>query len=266
MLRSITQMHHYTIHATDGEIGRVDQFLFDDEQWTIRYMVVNTGDWLVDRLVLISPMSIRAIDWEKKRVDVNLTRQKVEDAPPIETDQPVSRTKEEEFAAYYGYDPYWFGPGPWGMNMYPYAFQPGPGAPLDVLARAAERQNQPGSQRRDENHLRSTSEVRHYHMHARDGEIGHVSDFIMDDATWQIRYLVVDTSNWWFGRKVLIAPEWIAGIDWGNAQVDADLTRAQIRQGPEFDQSMLNRAYEEQLYRHYRRPGYWEGQPPKTSS
>ncbi|HEU5013319.1 MAG TPA: PRC-barrel domain-containing protein [Roseiflexaceae bacterium] len=265
MLRSVKHLHNATIGATDGDIGNVDEFLFDDEQWTIRYMVVNTGDWLVDQLVLISPMAIQSVDWEHHRVNVNLPRQKVEGAPPIETDQPVSRQKEEDFAAHYGYNPYWYGGGIWGVSMTPYAFQPVPGAPIDVLARTAERHELSDEQPHGENHLRSTSEVRNYHIHASDDEIGHVSDFIIDDETWQIRYMVIDTSNWWFGKKVLVAPEWITRIDWGNAQVDVSMSREQIKQGPEFKESMLNRTYEEQLYQHYRRPGYWEQQPPKTS-
>jgi len=258
MLRSVKDLDGTTIHATDGDIGKVDQFLFDDEHWAVRYMVVNTGDWLVDRLVLVSPMSIQKIDWDNQRVNVNLTRQKVEQAPDIDTKQPVSRQMEEQFAQYYQYIPYWYGPGIWGASMYPYAFQPATGASIDVLARTAERQQPQSTQAAAENHLRSTDEVIHYHIQATDEEIGHVSDFIMDDETWQIRYMVVDTSNWWFGKKVLVAPKWITNVDWSTSLVDVNLSRDQIKNGPEFDESMLNREYEEQLHRHYGRRGYWE--------
>ncbi len=258
MLRSVKDLRDATIGATNGDIGKVDQFLFDDKHWTIRYMVANTGDWLVDQLVLISPMSIQQVDWEHGRVQVNLTREKVEHAPGISTNEPVSRQKEEQFAQYYQYTPYWYGTGLWGTGMYPSMLgQPGVAVPA-VAAGGSDEQTQTPDAQTEENHLRSTSEVLHYHIQATDDEIGHVDDFVMDDETWQIRYMVVDTSNWWFGKKVLVAPEWITNVDWSSALVDVNMARDQIKNGPEFDPSMLNREYEERLHRHYGRRGYWE--------
>jgi hypothetical protein len=97
-----------------------------------------------------------------------------------------------------------------------------------------------------------------YHVEAEDGEIGHVEDFVIDEETWEIRYLIVNTSNWWAGKKVLISPLWIERVSWTERKVVTDLTREAIKRSPEFtDQSLLTRDYETGLYGHYNRKGYW---------
>ena len=263
MLHSIRDLHGLTIRATDGEIGSVDAFFFDDARWSIRYMVVNTGGWLLPETVLISPRSIRAVDWDRRLVEVSLTRQQVKDAPSTATDQPVSRQMELTHAAYYNYDPYWYGTGLWGGSSSPYY---GGGVagylPMGMVAREPEHVGEaapdlpPG-----DTHLRSTHEVRGYHIRASDGEIGHVADFVMDDESWALRYLVVDTQNWWPGKRVLLAPEWIASVSWDDRTVDVTITREAIKLSPEYDPTQLNRAYEQQLYQHYRQESYWDEAP-----
>ena len=189
MLRSVSGMHGFTIHATDGDMGSVDEFLFDDEQWTIRYLVVNTGGWLTGRLVLVSPMAFRAVAWDRETFDVALTRQQVEQSPSLATDQPVSRQQEEEYSRYYGYPYYWDGLGLWGAGMYPrMAYL----SAVDSTYGATATEAQPTS----DPHLRSAREVIGYEIQARDGDLGHVEDFIVDDESWVLRYMVVDTRNW----------------------------------------------------------------------
>jgi hypothetical protein len=257
MLRSINDLQGLTISASDGEIGTVDQFFFDDQHWSLRYMVVNTGNWLLEQPVLISPQSIRTVNWDQGQVEVNLTRQQVQDAPSTEMDRPVSRQMELEHAAYYNYDPYWYGPGFGGGMAFPYysSVMSGylPGGMTATEHKKAVDLDLP----KDDIHLRSTREVTGYHIHAIDGEIGHIADFIMDDATWAIRYLVIDTRNWWAGKHVLVAPAWITGINWNDRMVDADLTRTEIMAVPEYNPEQLNRRYEERLYSHYKRTAYW---------
>jgi hypothetical protein len=260
MLRSTKDLRGFTLRATNGEIGSVDEFLFDDEQWTIRYMVANTGGWLTGRLVLISPIVLGNADWEAKTLAVALTRAQIEQSPDIATDQPVSRQREAELAEYYGYLPYWGGMGIWGAGMSPYALGGIVTPPVvpPVGTTATERALAGAETQRGDQHLRSTREVTGYRIHARDGEIGHVDDFILDDETWAIRYMVIDTRNLWPGKHVLVAPEWIGDVHWSTSTVDVDLLRETIKQGPEYDPAMLNRAYETALYRNYGRPGYWE--------
>lgn len=254
MLRSINDLRGLTIRATDDEIGSVDEFFFDDQQWSVRYLVVNTGNWLLNTPVLLSPRSIRSINWESRQVAVNLTRQQVQDAPNTEMDRPVSRQMELAHAAYYNYEPYWYGPGMWGSMGVPYF---GGGLTGFVAADMTADQRTSALAESDV-HLRSTHEVTGYHIHASDGEIGHVSDFVMDDATWEVRYLVVETHNWLPGKKVLVAPAWISGVNWNDRTVNVDLARETIKVGPEYDPTQLNRDYEERLYQHYQRSAYWD--------
>ena len=119
MLRNSAHLKGFTIRATDGELGTVDQFYFDDETWAIRYLVVETGGWLGGRQVLISPISVVHADWEAERLDVALTKKQVENSPNIDTHQPVSRQHEAEYYGYYGYPYYWGGPYLWGPAFYP---------------------------------------------------------------------------------------------------------------------------------------------------
>src|SRR5271154_1097351 len=119
MLTNASFLKGLTIHATDGELGTVDQFYFDDESWAIRYLTVETGGWLGGRSVLISPISVLRTDWPPKQLDVALTKKQVENSPGIDTHQPVSRQHEAEFSAYYGYNAYWGGPFLWGPAYYP---------------------------------------------------------------------------------------------------------------------------------------------------
>lgn len=259
MLRSGNDLKGLKIRANNGEIGKVDQFLFDDASWTIRYMVVNTAGWLLKELVLIAPQSIAGVDWDDQRVDVNLTREQVEQAPPIATDQPVSRQMETELATYYGYHPYWYGPGLWGGTGYPFGAGVAAGYPA-AAALAEDELRQPESDELPEGdqHLRSTREVGGYSVHAQDGDIGHVKDFLMDDETWTIRYLVLDTGGWWSGKEVVVAPRWASKISWEERLVYVDLTREQVKSSPEYSPNQLSRDEEQRLHQHLRRPGYWE--------
>ncbi len=258
MLRSVNELRGLTIHATDDEIGRVDDFFFDDAGWSIRYMVVNTGSWMLPETVLISPRSIRTVDWAARRIEVNLTRQQVKDAPSTATDRPVSRQMELTHAAYYNYDPYWNGPRLWGGIGYPYAIGGVSGSIPSGMTPTERELDVERNLPKGDTHLRSTHEVTGYHIRASDGTIGHVNDFVMDDESWAVRYLVVDTRNWWPGKQVLIAPAWIAAVSWNDRTVDVDMPRATIKSGPAYDPTLLNRTFEEQLYRHYQRTAYWD--------
>ena len=239
MLRSIDELIGYKIEASDGEMGKVSDFLFDDELWVIRYLVANTGNWLVGRQVLISPAAFYGKPrWESEKFPLILTRQMVEESPDIREDEPVSRQKESEIAAYYNWPAYWY---------------PVPYRSVNVSAAEKSQDEENG-----DSHLRSVREVTGYHIEAQDGSIGHVEDFIIDDERWKIMYLVVDTKNWLPGRKVLVSRLWIDEVSWPGSKVRVDLSREVIEKSPEFDPSKpVNREYEEVLYDYYGRPKYW---------
>ena len=259
---SIKNLRGDTIHATDGDFGSVDDFLFDDQNWAIRYLVVDTGKWLPGRRVLISPASLqtqRAPD----ELTTSLSKEQIKNSPDVYTDQPVSRQREAEYLNYYGYPYYWRGPALWGTTAYP--FYAGGAMPMgypDRVSGSAGSAAAPGIERlpeAEDTHLRSAVEVMGYHIEATDGEIGHVEDFIVDDKSWVIRYMIVDTVNWWPGKQVVVAPEWITGVSWTNSRVNVDLSRQKIKNAPEYDpKTMVSREYEDRLYEYYSRPKYWE--------
>jgi hypothetical protein len=239
------------IRALDGELGTIDQFYFDDDSWAIRYFVVNTGNWLEGRQVLISPFSVTHTDWQARRLDVALTKQQVEDSPDIDTHRPVSRQHETEYLGYFSYPYYWDGPNLWGPAFLPVGSQLL--AAETVEARADKLRNAS-----TDSHLRSANAVAGYSIDATDGEIGHLDGFIVDDETWAIRYIEVATRNWWPGKKVLVSPAWIDLVSWETSKVHVGLSREVIRNAPEYLESMpVSRDYENQLYFHYGLPPYW---------
>jgi uncharacterized protein YrrD len=233
MLQSAQQLQGFTLAASDGEIGRVDDVYFDDQHWTLRYLVVKTGGWLSGRKVLISPISLKGLDWPNGRIDVALTRKQVEESPDIDTDKPVSRQREDELFRYYGYPPYWGGPYIWGLGAYP--APPVTAFPREVeVARELRARDEQASA---DSHLRSGNEVSGYDLEARDGAIGHVADLLFDDQSWSIRHIVVDTRNWLPGKHVLIASESIDEVSWSEQSVRVDATREAVKSKPEYDPS-----------------------------
>lgn len=251
MQRSLKDLEHSAVRATDGEIGHVVDFLLDDAHWAVRYLVVEMGGLFNERRVLLSPIAVRDVDWSARQFHVALTIDNVKDSPDVDTDKPVSRQHEREYNKYYGYPYYWNYASIWGIGMYP-----------GLLAGAGWNDTTPGNdvgdQAAGDAHLRSASELRHYNVQGTDDAIGHVADFIADDATWGVQYLVIDTGHWWLGKEVLIAPRWAHRVSWTDRNVYVDMTREAIRNSPEWKgAAAMNREYEQRLHDHYGRPAYW---------
>jgi len=245
MLHSAKTLAGYKLDSLEGEIGRVEEFYFDDKYWVVRYLVAEAGNWLTGGHVLLSPYALGAVSTEMHHIAVDLTKKQIEGSPALDRHAPVSRQYEESYYGYYGWPMYWGGPYTWGS--YPY------------IARDREDwKNRAKAEKGWDPHLRSSSDVTGYHIEATDGAIGHVEDFVIDDETWAIRYLIVDTRNWWPGKRVLIAPQWIARVSWSDSKVFIHLSRDAIRLSPEFsEEATLTREYEDTLHRHYNRRGYW---------
>lgn len=247
MLRSTKAMEGFKIKAIDGEIGKLHEFYFDDHTWIIRYIIVDTGTWLAEKLVLISPDSFKLIKWEDEFFELNLDKQQIEDSPEIDKERPVSRQKETELTGYYDWPMYWTGIG--GPTIG--AFPPANAAISKTEEEISEKRRKEG---KDDPNLRSTRAVTGYSIHASDGHIGHVEDFLADDSTWQIRYLIVDTKNLLPGKKVIISPEWIEKIVWAESSVHLGLTKNEIKNSPEYDPSQpVNKSYENKIHGYYKK-------------
>jgi len=228
MLINAKSLKGFKLLSRDGEIGKVKDFYFDDHQWTVRYLVADTGGWLTGRQVLISPHAVLEINQEEQSISIDLTKMQIESSPSIDSAKPVSRQFEGSFYGYYGYPTYW------------------------------ENSIQSQFEEACDPHLRSTQNVTGYHVEATDGAIGHVDDFIIDNSNWKIRYFVIETKNWRTGKKVLISPEWVERVRWSQSNVFINLLRETIRLSPEFlGQESLNIDYETRLFGHYNKRGYW---------
>ena len=254
MQRPVSKLMGYTIEASDGPIGTVNDFLFDDATWKVRWLVVDTGHWLTGRKVLIHPSAMGAVDDGRQRIPVQLTKARIKDSPDILQDQPVSRQMESGLYGYYGSDPYWGGSFS-GMNAIAAPLSSRPYFGGFGMGEAAEIQP-----RRDDQdpHLRSAAEVNGYHVHASDGSIGHVEDLVVAEDGWGIRYLVIDTRNWWAGQHVLVSPYAVREINWGDRQMRLDITREKIKASPPWHAPLtqLDQIYESQLHEYYGWPGY----------
>jgi hypothetical protein len=260
MFFRLKDLQEYSILAADGEIGRAVDFYIDDQDWSIRYLVLETGPWILGRRVLVSPAAAGDPDPESKQIPLSLTRDQVKASPEIDTDKPVSRQQEQDLHDHYGWPVYWGSlpgnPGSMVMGMPPNMAIESAIEEGDENGEAFPRRGETGLQ--EGPNLRSFREVSGYSIKARDGEAGRVADLLVDE-TWTIRYLIVDTGSWLPGRKVLFAPAWITLIRGDRSQFEVDLSQETIRNSPEYDSGVfLDREYERSLFDHYGKSGNWD--------
>jgi uncharacterized protein YrrD len=245
MLHKAEELGTYKLRSSDGELGKIEDLYFDDRFWTVRYLVVDSGGWLVQRRVLVSPRAVVGVDRENKTIASELTKAQVEKSPLPDEHPPVSRQFEIAYNEYYDYSPYWVGPFARGTLTAP--------LPAEDAARLEERDSW-------DSHLYSAKDLSgfaRYAVTATDGDVGHVADLIVSDEDWAIRYFVVDTRDWLPGKQVLVPPQWTK-VDWEGATVSAELTRDTVKAAPKYDTHVpIDRQYEAELYRHYCRQSYW---------
>jgi hypothetical protein len=268
MLFKASSLTGHEIQARDGAVGSLEDLLFDDREWTVRWAVIDTGRWLPGRKVLLPPSILGTPD-EQRRFAVDLTREQIEKSPDASVDPPVSRQHEIALFAHYGWTPYWgaaAGPGPLGIGMpmggadVLFPADLGPAAGRRTVADPAFAGEKPGAGGPDtgDPHLQSARDTTGYTIAATDGDIGDAEDFLVEDGSWTIRYLVVDTGKWLPGKKVIVSPRWIRDIGWDDRRIHVDLTRKAVKDSPEFRPEMaVDRKYEADLHRYYNQPIYW---------
>ena len=225
MPHNTKELYGHKLIATDGDIGHVKDFYIDDKSWAVRYIIVDTGNWLSSRLVLISPRSFGKLDADGKRLHVTLSKKQIEDSPSIDTHLPVSRQYEQEYYRYYGWPGYWESTGFWGVSDHP---------PVSPMA-APDSQSHHGHNQREDIHLRSAKAVTGYAIEASDGTLGSVSGFMVDDHEWMVRQIVVETGHWYSGKEILIAPSKVERISYSESKMFVDLTKADIERTKEHE-------------------------------
>lgn len=252
MLRRTSELMRCQLEARDGSIGRIKDVYFDDRSWTVRYLVADTGGWLLGRRVLLSPAAVQIDAESTGRIAVDLTRAQIENSPAASTDKPVSQQHQIDLHRYYGWTPYWAGGTFPITGLAPIA---APAAGRGDFAPGPEARDPAGIEEEGDPHLRSASEVTGYKIHARDDDLGHVEDLVVKTADWTIALLVVDTRNWWPGRKVAVPQPWISQVSWRERAVAVSLERERIKEGPEYPEGPLPSDFETRVAAHYQTLG-----------
>jgi sporulation protein YlmC with PRC-barrel domain len=225
MQRRASAFKGYTIEASDGKVGSVTDLLFDDRSWTLRWLVINTGSWLSGRKVLIHPRTLEPADIAERAFPVKLTQREVQDSPDLASDAPVTMQMDKALNTYYGY------PGSWSGGGYGDGYAGSSGNVSWTNSPSSDAAEPDGDP-----HLRSLNEVTGYRIHALDGDIGHLDDLLLDNETWAVEYVVIDTKNWGFGKHVLVSPAEISEIDWGARDIHVDLTCYKIKSSPSWQE------------------------------
>lgn len=226
MLRRASDFTGYTIEATDGMVGHISDILFEDQNWKLRWFVINTGSWLIGRKILIHPNALERPDIRQRAFPVSLTKYQVEASPDLRSDQPVSLQMDQDFSDYYGYSSLWgdgyygdSGPGLFGNGM------------SRVVTEPRVEVSNPGDCQ-----LLSIAATTGFQIHALDGDIGHLDDFLINDESWTIESAVVVTNNWGFGKHVLVSPTDIRATNVPDRYVPINLTRYKIKCSPSWQE------------------------------
>lgn len=221
MYRCVNEVIGYKLAAKDGEIGKCADFLFEDRPWIIRYVVGETDGFLNRQKVLIPLVELEKPNGSTQLFHINLTKQQIEESPPLSEDEPVSRQYERISYLYFGWPAYWAGD----------ELENTASMPSGVFRKPENAQDRVDKK----SSLRSVKEITGYHVNATDGKAGRVNDFVVDDNIWTIRYLVVDMENHVKDKKVLLAPDLVNTLDWLNKTVNVDLSANCVKNCPEFN-------------------------------
>lgn len=255
MLKPLSDYSGLILKTVDDEdIGEVKDFYFDDETWTVRYMIVSSekGD------ILISTFSVREFDRLSKSLKSNLSAKKVISAPRADLVRPVSKLEEERLANYYGWPMYWvWGGATSGVGMYPPEAISSANTP--EINEYYQKQYQELQAKIEKSTLRSYKEIIHYGIDTGNEKFGQVEDLLVDDDTFKIRYVVIDTIRFFPSKNVLVASEWIEDVSWDERVFRTNLSKESIKKSPSYEKSHSpDRNFEEKLHANYGLSGYWE--------
>ncbi len=240
----------YDIEATDGPIGTVSDFLFDDTSWTLRWLVVDNSTWLHERKLLLHLPAIGTADHEHHALRMTISKAQIEGSPDIRHDQPISRQVELSLYDYYGASPLWEDDGYFGGGAIASPLSSPPLFGQTPMGDA----NVPDRSGRDP-HLLSIAAMVGYHVHAEDGTIGHVENVLISDSHWDIRYVIIDTKNFWPGKHVILSPHAVTEIDWVRHELRLNLRCEMVKASPEWNPTdVIDAEFEKGLRIHYNWP------------
>lgn len=248
MLRSMETLYGFTVMAVDGDVGRLDDVLFDDEEWSVRYLSVISTAWPSGKVASISTEAVGAPDWNEMTLPVDLTTEAIENSPQADVDEPFSRQHEIRLHDYYGWAPYW----PSSSDQEPEV----PDSDVNLLE-----EDTVESEVWDQNysHLQATRELQGYRAQLNDGTMGVLQDFIVDSKEWIIRYLIFDLSDCQPGKRGIVPIELVDDISSGEEKIYLDMTKEDLCNSPDFNpKEPVNRTTESKIYDFYGQARYWE--------
>jgi uncharacterized protein YrrD len=261
MLRPVRKILGFTVNGLDADVGKIHDLYFDDNRWGVRYFIVDTGTWLSGRRVLVAPVAVQSVNWESKIVHVDLTRQQVEESPPIDLALPVSSQEFANLHEYYNWPPYWaYNPALGSGYGYAFPYPAQWSGPEEKRSGKEAQEEEEGQVEKGDPHLRSVREVLGYHIYATDGPIGHVDDFFVDEGSWLLHYLLVETRDFLHGRKVVMSTDWVEDVSWAERTIYVRVTQDQVKESPAYnppDDETAARVYEQELHDYYGFRGYW---------
>jgi hypothetical protein len=251
MLVNTSRIENSKIHATDGAVGKVTTFLFDEEQWVLRYIVAKYGFLFFGGRILLSPISVTGTVGDGEEIRVGLTKGQIKNAPSADLARPISRRKEEQFHRYYQIPVYWGGAGLWGSAMTPME--------AGTVTYEPNAEQEPIGAAEEEYHLRSTNEVEGYRVHATDKEVGTVASFLIEDSTWAVRYLRIDATEEIGNGNLYVSPHWVDEISWIERKISLEMDSTRLSEAPTVGvEGTLTRDEEEQLHEFFGQARYWK--------
>lgn len=259
MLRKMSSLKGFKVQGLGDELGKLTDFYFDQHHFILRYLVIDTGNWLNSNKMLVSTTALEDIDYQSREILINLSAEELEDGPELNCNKPISKLMEEKLTNHFNWPVYWLNPYPSGGPT----VQSGTQMREKLLNfRKLTDQEKQNQEKEIESNLRSFNEIKGYHIQAEDKEFGHLKDLFFDEENWIIRYLLIDTRNILPGKDVLIAPEWLQNISWNNQKLYLNKPKTEIKNAPEYIEGksdhLVNPSYEEKLYNHYEEIKYWQ--------
>jgi len=221
MSTKLETLRGYQLHATDGTIGRVRDLLVEEGSWTGRWLVVDTGKWLLGRKVVLSPVAFEEPDHENKEIRVSLTKEEIESAPSLDSEAPVSREFEKTYFDHYQWPYYWMGGGLWGGMSQPYSLNP-------TSTNGKADLEEPDSLEQRDTILRSGHELTKYRLKSNEEVMGYVEDLLIDTDDWSVHYFQCDTRKWWHGKTLQISPEKVKNADWPDHSLHMNVTQQEL--------------------------------------
>ena len=234
MLKRLTDLQDYTLRTQDGAAAPIQDFIIDDFNWAVRYVVAQVGE----RLVALSTTVFTDFDDQQQAGVTRLNEAAILDGPSIDPARPLSREDELMLSEHYGWTPYWqTDQGGDVPNTMPGDLTAIP--LLDIQAeidRERERLVPVTSSTGKESHLRSARTILGYTVMARDEDAGKLSEILVQSDDWNLHYLVVDTGGMLPGKKAVLSPQWVQKIDADDSRILVDLDRETLQKSPGIDE------------------------------